>query len=69
MEMQQTSPPSGPALEASETLAKTAPPVNDEKMFSDQIDKVEEAEMTNALAEITAEHNSVIHTNSTESKA
>ncbi|XP_033953277.1 neural cell adhesion molecule 1b isoform X2 [Pseudochaenichthys georgianus] len=62
-------PPSGPALEASETLAKTAPPVNDEKMFSDQKDKVEEAEMTNALAEITAEHNSVIHTNSTESKA
>ncbi|XP_010786164.1 neural cell adhesion molecule 1 [Notothenia coriiceps] len=62
-------PPSGPALEASETLAKTAPPVNDEKMFSDQKDKVEEAEMTNALTEITAEHNSVIHTNSTESKA
>ncbi|XP_063763508.1 neural cell adhesion molecule 1b isoform X3 [Eleginops maclovinus] len=62
-------PPSGPALEASETLAKTAPPVNDEKMCSDQKDNVEEAELSNALTEITAEHNSVIHTNSTESKA
>ncbi|XP_076592120.1 neural cell adhesion molecule 1b isoform X5 [Chaetodon auriga] len=62
-------PPSGPVLEASETLAKTAPPVNDEKIFSDEKGKLDEAELSNALTEITAEHNSVIQTNTTESKA
>ncbi|KAM8768181.1 neural cell adhesion molecule 1b isoform 2-T2 [Acanthopagrus schlegelii] len=62
-------PPSGPVLEASETLAKTAPPVNDEKIFSDEKGKLEQAELSNALTEITAEHNSVIQTNTTESKA
>ncbi|XP_042342647.1 neural cell adhesion molecule 1b isoform X2 [Plectropomus leopardus] len=62
-------PPSGPVLEASETLAKTAPPVNDEKIFSDEKGKLGEAELSNALTEITAEHNSVIQTKSTESKA
>ncbi|KAM9359015.1 neural cell adhesion molecule 1b [Symphorus nematophorus] len=62
-------PPSGPVLEASETLAKTAPPVNDEKIFSDEKGKLEEAELSNPLTEIAAEHNSVIQTNTTESKA
>ncbi|XP_023257760.1 neural cell adhesion molecule 1-like isoform X6 [Seriola lalandi dorsalis] len=62
-------PPSGPVLEASETLAKTAPPVNDEKIFSDEKVKLEEAELSNALTEIAAEHNSIIQTKSTESKA
>ncbi|XP_071351908.1 neural cell adhesion molecule 1b isoform X3 [Trachinotus anak] len=62
-------PPSGPVLEASETLAKTAPPVNDEKIFSEEKVKLEEAELSNALTEIAAEHNSVIQTKSTESKA
>ncbi|XP_010734990.2 neural cell adhesion molecule 1b isoform X4 [Larimichthys crocea] len=62
-------PLSGPVLEASETLAKTAPPVNDEKIFSDEKGKLEEAELSNALTEIAAEHNSVIQTNTTESKA
>ncbi|XP_059186960.1 neural cell adhesion molecule 1b isoform X4 [Centropristis striata] len=62
-------PPSGPVLEASETLAKTAPPVNDEKIFSDEKGKLEEADLSNALTEIAAEHNSVIQTNTTESKA
>ncbi|XP_050921353.1 LOW QUALITY PROTEIN: neural cell adhesion molecule 1b [Lates calcarifer] len=62
-------PPSGPVLEASETLAKTAPPVNDEKIFSDEKVKLEEAELPNALTEIGAEHNSVIKTKTTESKA
>ncbi|KAM3615929.1 uncharacterized protein V6R79_009853 [Siganus canaliculatus] len=62
-------PPSGPVLEASETLAKTAPPVNDEKIFSDEKGKVEAGDLSNALTEITAGHNSVIQTNTTESKA
>ncbi|KAI3354173.1 hypothetical protein L3Q82_018709 [Scortum barcoo] len=62
-------PPSGPVLEASETLAKTAPTVNDEKIFSDDKGKLAEAELSNALTEIAAEHNSVIQTNTTESKA
>ncbi|XP_044059748.1 neural cell adhesion molecule 1b isoform X5 [Siniperca chuatsi] len=62
-------PPSGPVLEASEILAKTAPPVNDEKIFSDEKGKLEEAELSNALTEITAEHNSIIQTNTTDSKA
>ncbi|XP_039986518.1 neural cell adhesion molecule 1b isoform X3 [Xiphias gladius] len=62
-------PPSGPVLEASETLAKTAPPVNDEQIFSDEKVKLEEAELSNALTEIAAEHNSVIQTKTTESKA
>ncbi|CAJ1065239.1 neural cell adhesion molecule 1b isoform X3 [Xyrichtys novacula] len=61
--------PSGPVLEASETLAKTAPPVNDEKSFGDEKSKLDEADLTNALTEITAEHNSVIKTKNTESKA
>ncbi|XP_045930547.1 neural cell adhesion molecule 1b isoform X3 [Micropterus dolomieu] len=61
-------PPSGPVLEASETLAKTAP-VNDEKIFSDEKGKLEEAEFSNTLTAIAAEHNSVIQTNTTESKA
>ncbi|XP_031729411.1 neural cell adhesion molecule 1b isoform X3 [Anarrhichthys ocellatus] len=62
-------PPSGPVLEASETLAKTAPPVNDESIFSDDKGKLQEADLSNALTEIAAEHNSVIQTNTTESKA
>ncbi|XP_026175204.1 neural cell adhesion molecule 1b isoform X2 [Mastacembelus armatus] len=62
-------PPSGPVLEASETLAKTAPPVNDEKIFSDEKVKLEEAELSNALTEIAAEHNSDTQTKITESKA
>ncbi|XP_062275700.1 neural cell adhesion molecule 1b isoform X2 [Scomber scombrus] len=62
-------PPSDPVLEASETLAKTAPPVNDESIFSDEKGKMEEAGLTNALTEIAAERNSVIQTNTNESKA
>ncbi|XP_044209929.1 neural cell adhesion molecule 1b isoform X5 [Thunnus albacares] len=62
-------PPSGPVLEASETLAKTAPPVNDEGIFSDEKGKLEEAGLSNALMEIAAERNSVIQTNTNESKA
>ncbi|XP_035009481.1 neural cell adhesion molecule 1b isoform X4 [Hippoglossus stenolepis] len=61
-------PPSGPVLDASETLAKTAP-VNDEKLFSDEKVKLEEAGFSNALTEIAAEHNSVMQTKTTESKA
>ncbi|XP_024133336.1 neural cell adhesion molecule 1b isoform X4 [Oryzias melastigma] len=53
-------PPSGPVVEASETLAKTAPPVNDEKV------KLEEADLPNAL--ISSAHNSVVQTNTFESK-
>ncbi|KAJ0021980.1 hypothetical protein NQD34_009470 [Periophthalmus magnuspinnatus] len=68
------SPPSDPALPngdgadpSSETLAKTAPPpVSDEHFFSDETGKLEEAELTNALAEISTGHNSIIQT---ESKA
>ncbi|XP_051253383.1 neural cell adhesion molecule 1b isoform X5 [Dicentrarchus labrax] len=59
-------PPSGPVLEASETLAKTAPPVNDEKIFSDEKGKLE---LSNTVTEIAAEHKSVIQTNTTQSKA
>ncbi|XP_068172869.1 neural cell adhesion molecule 1b isoform X3 [Antennarius striatus] len=62
-------PPSGPVLEASETLAKTAPPVNDEKIFSEDKGKPEEEDVSNALTEIAAEHNRIIQTNTTESKA
>ncbi|XP_047246590.1 neural cell adhesion molecule 1b isoform X2 [Girardinichthys multiradiatus] len=58
-------PPSGPVLEASETL-KTAPPVNDEKIFADEKSKLEEGDLPNTL--ITSAHNSVIQTNTTESK-
>ncbi|KAG8001911.1 hypothetical protein GBF38_012177 [Nibea albiflora] len=39
------------------------------KIFSDEKGKLEEAELSNALTEIAAEHNSVIQTNATESKA
>ncbi|XP_060902658.1 neural cell adhesion molecule 1b isoform X4 [Labrus mixtus] len=62
-------PPSGPVLEASETLAKTAPPVNDEKSFADEKSKLEEPELSKTLTEIPAEHNSVIQTKSSQSKA
>ncbi|XP_036005615.1 neural cell adhesion molecule 1b isoform X4 [Fundulus heteroclitus] len=55
-------PPSGHALEASETL-KTAPPVNDEKMFADEKGKLEAGDTL-----ISSAHNSVIQTNTTESK-
>ncbi|KAM8902448.1 neural cell adhesion molecule 1b isoform 3-T3 [Spinachia spinachia] len=61
-------PPSGPVVEASETLAKTAPPVNDES-FPDDKGKLQEADSSNAVMEISAEHNSVVQTNTTESKA
>ncbi|XP_069569013.1 LOW QUALITY PROTEIN: neural cell adhesion molecule 1b [Brachyistius frenatus] len=60
-------PPSGPVLEASETLAETAPPVNDEKIFPDEKGKLEEAALPNTL--IAADHNSLTQTNTTESKA
>uniref|UniRef100_A0AAV2J042 Neural cell adhesion molecule 1b n=1 Tax=Knipowitschia caucasica TaxID=637954 RepID=A0AAV2J042_KNICA len=58
------SPPSDPAIpngdgadpSSSETVAKTAPPVSDEHFFSDEADKLEEAQLTNALAVITG-HN------------
>ncbi|XP_023817080.1 neural cell adhesion molecule 1 isoform X7 [Oryzias latipes] len=53
-------PPPGPVVEASETLAKTAPPVNDEKV------RLEEADLPNAL--ISSAHNSVVQTNTFESK-
>ncbi|XP_037533513.1 neural cell adhesion molecule 1b [Nematolebias whitei] len=59
-------PPSGPVVEASETLVKTAPPVNDEKFFADETGKLEEGDLPNTL--ITAAHNSLIQTNTTESK-
>ncbi|XP_077421521.1 neural cell adhesion molecule 1b isoform X3 [Vanacampus margaritifer] len=75
------SPPSAPSLpngdgadhlplsvDASETLAKTAPPVNDESIFSDGKGKLEE-ELSNALTETPGEHNSVIQTKTTQSKA
>ncbi|XP_068601864.1 neural cell adhesion molecule 1b [Brachionichthys hirsutus] len=62
-------PHSGPVLEASETLAKMAPPVNDEKIFSEDKGKPEEEDVSNALTEIAAEHNRIIQTNSTASKA
>ncbi|XP_054901381.1 neural cell adhesion molecule 1b isoform X3 [Poeciliopsis prolifica] len=58
-------PPSGPVLETSETL-KTAPPVNDEKIFADEKSKLEEGDLPSPL--ITSAHNSVIQTNVTESK-
>ncbi|XP_069391059.1 neural cell adhesion molecule 1b isoform X3 [Paralichthys olivaceus] len=61
-------PPSGPVLDASETLAKTAP-VNDEKHFPDEKVKLEEAGLSNALTEIAAEHNSVMQTKTTGGKA
>ncbi|XP_041850539.1 neural cell adhesion molecule 1b isoform X3 [Melanotaenia boesemani] len=59
-------PPSGPVVEASETLAKTGPPVNDEKIFAEEKVKLDEADLPNSL--ITATHNSVIQTNTTENK-
>ncbi|XP_055370269.1 neural cell adhesion molecule 1b isoform X12 [Betta splendens] len=62
-------PLSGPVLEASETLAKKPPPVNDEKIFCDDNVKLEEAELPNALTEIPPEHNSVIQTKIPENKA
>ncbi|XP_076002230.1 neural cell adhesion molecule 1b [Genypterus blacodes] len=63
-------PFSGAALEASETLAKAAPPVNDEKFFPEEKGgKAEEAESSDALTEIAGAHNSVTQTNPTESKA
>ncbi|XP_077397706.1 neural cell adhesion molecule 1b isoform X3 [Festucalex cinctus] len=57
-----------PSVDASETLAKSAPPVNDESIFSDGKGKLEE-EMSNALTETPGERNSVIHTKATQSKA
>jgi hypothetical protein len=62
-------PASGSALEASETRAKAVPPVNDENIISDEKGKAEEAELTNPLMDLTAEHNNVIQTNATENKA
>ncbi|XP_056906202.1 neural cell adhesion molecule 1b isoform X4 [Takifugu flavidus] len=62
-------PLTGPAVEASETLAKTAPPVNDEKIFSDEKGKLEEAELSKARTGIAAEHNSIIQTNPAPNKA
>ncbi|XP_034025027.1 neural cell adhesion molecule 1b [Thalassophryne amazonica] len=62
-------PPSGSVLEASETLAKTAPPDNDENIFRDEKSKLDEAAFSNALMDITAEHNSIIQTNHSQSKA
>lgn len=38
------------------------------KIFSDEKGKLGEAELSNALTEIAAEHNSVIQTNTTENK-
>ncbi|XP_054650391.1 neural cell adhesion molecule 1b isoform X4 [Dunckerocampus dactyliophorus] len=62
-------PPSGPVLDASEILAKTGPPVNDEKIFPDGKGKLEE-DFSNALTEMAAEqHNSVVQTKGTQSKA
>ncbi|XP_061575562.1 neural cell adhesion molecule 1b isoform X13 [Cololabis saira] len=57
---------SRPVVEPSETLAKTTPPVNDEKIFTDDKGKLEEAALPNTL--ITAAQNSVTQTNTTESK-
>ncbi|XP_019729887.1 neural cell adhesion molecule 1b isoform X4 [Hippocampus comes] len=74
------SPPSAPSLpngdgadlplsvDASEPLTKTAPPVNDETIFSEGKGKLQE-ELSNAMKETPAEHNSVIQTKSTQSKA
>uniref|UniRef100_A0A1A8I9U3 Neural cell adhesion molecule 1b n=1 Tax=Nothobranchius kuhntae TaxID=321403 RepID=A0A1A8I9U3_NOTKU len=59
-------PPSGPVVEASETLVKTAPPVNDEKIYADEKSKLEEGDLPHPL--ISAAHNNVIQTNATESK-
>ncbi|KAG7243160.1 hypothetical protein INR49_016535 [Caranx melampygus] len=42
---------------------------SDTKIFSDEKVKLEESELSNALTEIAAEHNSVIQTKGTESKA
>ncbi|XP_047449399.1 neural cell adhesion molecule 1b isoform X4 [Mugil cephalus] len=58
-------PPSGPDPEASKNLAKTAPPVNDEKIFPDEKAQLGGGDSTL----IAAEHNSVAQTNATESKA
>lgn len=38
------------------------------KVFSDEKGKVGEADLSNALTEITAEHNSVIQTDASENK-
>ncbi|KAM7399167.1 hypothetical protein PAMP_018454 [Pampus punctatissimus] len=51
--------------EPSETTPLTEP----EKIFSDEKGKLEEAGLSNALTEIAAERNSVIQTNTNESKA
>uniref|UniRef100_A0A4W6G342 Neural cell adhesion molecule 1b n=1 Tax=Lates calcarifer TaxID=8187 RepID=A0A4W6G342_LATCA len=48
---------------------ETTPLTEPEKIFSDEKVKLEEAELPNALTEIGAEHNSVIKTKTTESKA
>ncbi|XP_029372704.1 neural cell adhesion molecule 1b isoform X1 [Echeneis naucrates] len=52
-------------IEPNETTPLTEP----EKIFADEKVKLEEAELSNALTEIAAEHNSVKQTKSTESKA
>ncbi|XP_037123197.1 neural cell adhesion molecule 1b isoform X4 [Syngnathus acus] len=57
-----------PTMDASEPLAKTAPPVNDETIFSDVKGKPEE-ELSNAATETPAEHKSVIQTKAAQSKA
>ncbi|XP_057695173.1 neural cell adhesion molecule 1b isoform X2 [Corythoichthys intestinalis] len=74
------SPPAAPSLpngdgadlpppeESSETLTKTTPPVNDENIFSDGKGKLED-ELSNALTETPAEHNSVIQTKAAQSIA
>ncbi|XP_077466912.1 neural cell adhesion molecule 1b isoform X1 [Stigmatopora argus] len=74
------SPPAAPSLpngdgadlplseESSETLTKTAPPVNDEKIFPDGKDRQEE-ELSKALTETPAEHNNVIQTKAAQSIA
>ncbi|XP_041669445.1 neural cell adhesion molecule 1b isoform X9 [Cheilinus undulatus] len=48
---------------------ETTPLTEPEKSFADEKSKLDEAELSNALTEITAEHNSVIQTKSAESKA
>lgn len=48
---------------------ETTPLTEPEKIFSDEKGKLEEAEFSNALTEIAAGHNSVIQTNTTDSKA
>uniref|UniRef100_A0A3Q4BGR5 Uncharacterized protein n=1 Tax=Mola mola TaxID=94237 RepID=A0A3Q4BGR5_MOLML len=48
---------------------ETTPLTEPEKIFSDEKGKLEETELSNALTEIAAEHNSVIQTNTSESKA